>query len=129
MLPQPESHYGEISFNDKDYSAIYVNNVTEKKYNEYVAACQERGFTVDAEKQGTYFEAFNAQGYKLKLYLLDKMMCISLKYPDLGVLNLSESVLAERNPELQSKVGFIKSDDAQWFAVYIGETLFEDYKA
>ena len=67
MLPEPESNFGEIISNDNENLLIYVHKTSVDDYNEYLSACEEKGFIIEADKVGDMYEAFNQNGYKLDL--------------------------------------------------------------
>ncbi len=132
MLPTPESPYGEIISNSESYLALYVNKSTEEQYNQYIEACKEKGFTIDTEKTGSFFYAYNEAGYKLSLSYYDysREMHISLTAGKaLGTLSWSNSVLAQMLPTPESTVGEIKQDDDKGFTAYVGDTTIDAFNS
>ncbi len=67
MLPKPESPYGKILSNSKERLTMRLEKSTKKQYNNYIVACKNKGFSVDAETIGDFFYAFNDNGCKLAL--------------------------------------------------------------
>ena len=131
MLPTPESPYGEIISNSDRYLAVYVTKSTQAQYTKYIEACKEKGFTIDTETSGSFFYAFNAQGYKLSLsyYEYSSEMHISLSAGnELGSLTWPESKLAKLLPKPESTVGEIQQDDETGFAAYVGNTTIDAFK-
>lgn len=132
MLPTPESPYGEIISNSDSYLALYVNKATEEQYNQYIEACKNKGFTIDTETSGSFFYAYNEQGYKLSLsyYEYSNEMHINLsKSRDLGTLKWSNSELAQMLPVPESTVGDIQQDDANGFNAYVGNTSIDAFNS
>ena len=82
-LPEPPANKGEIHTNAADDLWIDINDLSAKQFNDYVEACKEMGFTVDAESNSSSYNAYNAEGYKLSLghYGSDADMSIQLDAP------------------------------------------------
>lgn len=66
VLPKPKSNIGYLNENSSDFRAI-VGNVTKSDYNEYVKACQSKGFVIDYNKSEEHFDGYNKEGYHLYL--------------------------------------------------------------
>ena len=83
MLPATKSTLGDISWNNSETFIVHVGNTTIDEYNDYVKACEEKGFTVDFSKDDKYYSADNAEGYKLTLrYLGFNRIEVSLEAPE-----------------------------------------------
>ncbi len=67
QLPEPPANKGEIHKNSSDELKVEIKNVSDKQYNDYIESCKSKGFTVDAESNSSTFDAYNAEGYKLRL--------------------------------------------------------------
>lgn len=50
LLPVPTSTTGKIQSNDEDGFTVYIGGTSIEDYNAYVKSCEEKGFTVDAQK-------------------------------------------------------------------------------
>lgn len=132
MLPVPESPYGEIISNSDSYLALHVNKATQEQYTAYIEDCKEKGFTIDTETTGSFFYAYNEQGYKLSLdfYDYNSEMHINLSSGmELGALSWSDSELAQMIPVPEATVGNIQQDDAKRFSVYVGETSIDVFNS
>lgn len=57
LLPVPKSTTGKIYSNDENSFSVYIGDTTIDDYNAYVKACEEKGFTVDAQKKDKTFYA------------------------------------------------------------------------
>ena len=82
-LPKPDSQYGEIDFDEDDFFEANVEKTSADDYRSYIKACEDKGFTVDAEKSNSSYTAADSEGYKLDLYYnsYDKESRISLDAP------------------------------------------------
>ena len=132
MLPQPKSPYGEIISNSKDYLSLDVHKTAEDQYKEYIEACKEKGFTIEAEASESSFYAFNDKGYKLSLsyYDFDNEMNINLNSAmEMETITWPDSEMAKLLPVPKSTIGKIYSNDEDSFSVYIGDTTIDDYNA
>lgn len=86
LLPVPKSTTGKIYNNDEDGFSVYIGNTTIDDYNAYVKACEEKGFTVDAQKKDKTFSAKNADSYKLSVdYKGNNVIYISIAEPEFNV--------------------------------------------
>lgn len=70
-LPEPTKAYGEIISNSDDYLCVDICDISEKDYKNYVSSCKELGYTIDAENTSSAYEAYNNEGYKLRVYYSD----------------------------------------------------------
>ncbi|MBR2975054.1 MAG: hypothetical protein IKC47_04865, partial [Clostridia bacterium] len=59
LLPEPDSNYGNILWENEGGFVIYVGNITKEEYKNYVNDVYARGFTVDYERGENYFYADN----------------------------------------------------------------------
>lgn len=86
LLPVPKSTTGKIYSNDEDGFSVYIGNTSIDDYNAYVNACEEKGFTVDAQKKDKTFSAKNADSYKLSVdYKGNNVIYISIAEPEFDV--------------------------------------------
>ncbi len=130
MLPEPKSNVGEIISNDNEALLIYVHKTSVDDYNEYLSACEEKGFVIESDKAEGTFEAFNKDGYKLDLsYENDeKKMCIDLEAPmKLGEIQWSETEIAKLLPVPEYDLGRIEKDDVSEYSVYLSGVSYDNY--
>ena len=64
-LPTPISTLGKVTSDSSNCFRMTVGNTTIDDYNNYVKACEEKGFVVDYTKNEGRYEAKNAEGYRL----------------------------------------------------------------
>lgn len=65
LLPVPPASNGYINDDSSDEADIDVYEISQDQYNQYVAACQEKGFVIDYDYDDTDYEAWNEDGYYL----------------------------------------------------------------
>lgn len=86
LLPVPNSTTGKIYSNDKEAFSIYIGNTTIDDYNDYITACEDKGFTVDEQKKAKTFSAKNADSYKLSVdYKGNNVIYISIAEPEFDI--------------------------------------------
>lgn len=132
VIPEPKSHLGEILANSDEYLSLYVYKTSAEDYSKYVDACEEKGFTVEAEQSDLSYYAYNADGYKLSLYYdeNDSKMSISVDAAEeYGTLVWPDSEIASMLPVPKSTTGEITQDDEKGFAAYVSDTPIEEYNA
>lgn len=83
LLPAPKSTKGKFSFENDNSFFVYVGNTTKENYDEYVAACSDKGFNINYDKGDTYYNADNADGWRVSLkYEGNSVMTIRIDAPD-----------------------------------------------
>lgn len=86
LLPIPDSTIGDIQKDDETGYSVYVGNMSKEAFANYVTACEEKGFTVDANNQEKYYTAKNAESYKLSVeYKGNSIVYISIKEPEFNI--------------------------------------------
>lgn len=129
-LPEPESHVGTVLRNDSDGLSMHVEKTSEEEYKAYIEECQTMGYTVESEKEGDLYHAFDEEGYELSLSYIGETMYIELDAPEeLGTLNWPKSEIAGLLPLPQSTVGKVSNDSADGCFIYVGETSIDDFNA
>ena len=87
MLPEPDSTIGEIQQDDEKRFAVYVGNTPIEVFYAYVKACEDRGFTIGADKSEKCFSAKNNDFYKLTVeYQGNSIIYISLDEPEYEII-------------------------------------------
>ena len=67
VIPQPKSDVGKIITNTESSLSVYIYKTSTDDFYDYIKACKDKGFTVDAEQLTSSFNAYNESGYKLSL--------------------------------------------------------------
>ena len=132
VIPETKSHLGEVLSNSEEHLSLYVYKTSVGDYSKYVDACEEKGFTVEAEQSDLSYYAYNSDGYKLSLYYdeNDNKMNISVDAAEeYGTLVWPDSVIASMLPAPKSTTGEIAQDDEKRFAAYVSNTSIEEFNA
>lgn len=132
VIPEPESNLGEIIGNTNESLFIYVYRTSAVEYSEYVDACKEKGFTVEADQSEISYSAYNADGYELSLFYDEskEVMDISVDAAEqYGTLVWPESGIASMLPIPASTTGEITRDDEQGFQAYVSNMPIDEFKA
>ena len=136
MLPQPVSTDGialptkKFFVNDSDSFYATVENATDEDYTNYITAVSQEGFTVDAERSRTMYEAYNSEGYQIRILYFGKSgMSVKAEVPKTsGTLEWPKSEIAALLPVPDSKVGSISWEGSYGFVAYVSYTK-EQYDA
>ena len=131
VVPEPESRFGEIIGNSSQYLSLYVYRTSAADYGEYVDACKEKGFTVEADQSEQSYYAYNADGYKLSLYYdeSNSKMHIGVDAAEqYGTLVWPDSIIASMLPVPASTTGEITQDDDKGFQAYVSNTPIDEFK-
>ena len=131
VVPEPESRFGEIIGNSSEYLSLYVYRTSAADYGEYVDACKEKGFTVEADQSEQSYYAYNADGYKLSLYYdeSNSKMHIGVDAAEqYGTLVWPNSIIASMLPVPASTTGEITQDDDKGFQAYVSNTPIDEFK-
>lgn len=132
VIPEPKSHFGEVTANSDTYLALRVYRTSAGDYSKYVSTCKEKGFTTEPEQSENSYDAYNADGYKLSLYYdeNDNEMKISVYSPEeYGTLVWPDGTIAQMLPVPKSTTGKIVQDDQKGFAAYVSDTPIEEFNA
>lgn len=132
MLPKPDSNEGDVVINDNDRFSASIDGYTQEKFDAYVAQCQEKGFTVEAQTNTDEFDAYSEDGYHLSLRFYDSLenMDIDLEAPiEMGPMTWPSAGAGSLVPAPTSTTGKIDSDSSSFFFAYVGETSSDDYAA
>lgn len=129
-LPKPKSKTGSIIINDSSSLSMDVEKTSKSDYKAYIEKCQSMGYTVESEKDGNSYHAFDGDGYGLSLSHFDETMDIELEAPmEMGTLNWPKSKIASLLPLPESTVGQISYDRTDSCYIYVGKTSIEDFTA
>lgn len=130
MLPEPPVNKGEIHTNSADDLWIDINDLSSKQFNDYIEACKEKGYTVDAEANSSSYEAYNAEGYSLRLshYGDEADMSIRLEAPmQLGTITWPNSTAGNKLPAPKSTTGKFSFEQDDSFFVFVANMTKDDY--
>ncbi len=135
QLPAPAAGTGHLSTNSDQALLLYLYEMTGDDYLNYVTACENSGFTIDSEKTGQTFKAYNQDGYLLYLAYTqnDNSLRIHLNAPEeLSDIVWPTSSLGQKIPAPKSLIGNYHYEYEDSFYVFIGNTdqsAFQQYIA
>lgn len=132
VLPEPANKTGRILSNNDDSISVYIDKASREDFSKYVEACKGKGFTVESKKDTNSYDAYNSDGYKLRLYYYEygKEYNIDLDAP----MELKENAwvstpLSQLVPEPDSKLGRVTSNSEKYYTYYAGQTTQEAFSS
>lgn len=130
QLPEPKSNKGKILTNSDESLSIYIAKSSLNDYNNYINKCKEYGFTIDADNSTSSYEAYDDEGYKLRMYYTEsnEEFHIDLEAPlKMEKFQWPTSNVVSKLPIPKSQVGEINYEHDNFFAIYVGDTAKADY--
>ena len=132
VLPEPTKKSGRVLTNNEKDLSIYIDKSSREDFSKYVEACKGKGFTVESKKDTNSYDAYNSDGYKLRLYYYEygKEYNIDLDAP----MELKENAwvntpLSQLVPEPDSKLGKVESNSEKYFTYYAGKTSKDTFSS
>lgn len=77
-LPVPESKWGEVQMESSTRYGVYIGDTSKAQYDNYVAACLDKGFNVDYTKGQEMFNGEDAEGYEVSVQYHDDESYMSI---------------------------------------------------
>lgn len=129
IIPEIPSDKGILYDNSEEELWISLEKVTDSQYNDYLTACIEKGFLVDAKKDSHTYKAYNEDGFFLDMSHYSDGLTIRLRSPmELGAIVWpKESAAGKLLPIPKSSVGKFSYEYDDHFLVYIGNTEKSEY--
>ena len=128
QLPEPPSNRGTLFENSDEEFWVSLDGVSDDQYNDYLDACVDKGFTVDADKSSYSYKAYNADGYSLDMSHIGDGLSITLKAPmKFGSITWPSSTVGNMLPAPKSTTGKFSYEHNDSFFVYVSETSKADY--
>ena len=125
MIPSMNKKCKSVNEFDNSLNITVVDGISKKDYDTYVSECKERGFTIDAEETNDDFEAYNPEGYQIRVSFSDfsgKKVDIYLDTPKAdGTLVWPTTGLATKLPNPGKTKGDITADSSSQFTAYVGD--------
>ena len=129
-LPEPKSNVGTIISNDGNHLSMCVEKTSKGDYKAYIGECQAMGYTIENEKGGNNYHAFDEDGYELSVSHIGEEMYIDLEAPkEMETLNWPKSEIASLLPLPKSTVGKVSTDTADGCYIYVGKASIDDFNA
>lgn len=127
-LPNPNKK-GEIGSNLDDYLTVRIYDADGKYFEKYIQECIDKGFTIDSKKTVSSYEAFNKDGYELKLYKMTNEFSVHLSAPEeMSNFEWPTKGIGALLPPTKSNYGKITSDTSNTFRVQVGNITMDEYK-
>lgn len=127
-VPTPQKGKLKSGSNLDDYFSGSIDNVSEEYYKNYVNDCIDMGFTVDVDKSGGRYEAFNAEGYELSLSYISGNMYIIIQSPEeLIEITWPTTGIGAKLPVPVSNLGKVTSDSSNCYRITVGNTTIENF--
>lgn len=131
VIPEPQSNLMEIFTNDDEALDVYIHNMSENDFLEYVGWCEEqKDFNIDTEKDTSSFSGYNQEGYYLSLYYDDSEdeMNIDLQIPIvLEEFEFPSYATSVGLPIPKSNLGQYTWNSEDGFILYVGNTTIDDF--
>lgn len=114
LLPIPKKLSGSILSNDSTRFAVNIADTSKEEFNEYITACEDKGFTEDYSKGDDYYYAYNKDGYYLSINLngFDTMR-ISIDIPSEEETSTAIPVTTEKETEKPTEKATEKATEAE----------------
>lgn len=131
VLPEPSSTLGKIHSDSDSYLSVDIYEMDDKDYIDYITECKNYGFVVESDKSTSRYEAYNEDGYKLRLSKYSDELSVYLDAPEkMEEFVWPEYGLAPMLPKPESNIGKIIYDNSDSFNVHVGNMsveAFNDY--
>lgn len=128
VLPYPEKGELDITLDEPENFNALLEELTKQDWEVYLEQIQESGFTIDVEKMGDTYSAYNEEGYKLDLNYYDEILYIDIYPPkEFKKLRWPKSDIAKLLPVPKAKVGVTEWEGSYGFLIYVGETSIDDF--
>ena len=128
LMPQIEGGKGELVTNNSEYFSVNYVGISSSEFEAYKKECMDKGFTIDCENTGSLFDAYNEDGYNIRITYYDSKMNITVT-DDLEMRTIvwPSSKIAELIPVPDSDYGNISSSSDTCLIIYIGNMTIDDY--
>ncbi len=121
---------GEIWEDLAEKLDVDLDEMTDKQFADYIEACKEKGFVVDAKSDSSSFDAFDEEGYMLSIdyYSSFLKMEIDLNAPiEMKEISWPNGKAGKMLPVPKSTVGKFSYENDDSFFLYLGNTSPAEY--
>ncbi len=131
MLPEPPSDKGEVTIDSEDMFSATIGDVTDEEGTAYMDACEEKGFTVDVERDESRFEAYAESGERLVVtqYSEGELNIDLYAAVEMGPIAWPTAGPGALLPAPPSLTGHVNGDSSTRYSVTIGEMTQEQFVA
>lgn len=112
--------------------SLEIKNIADSYYTGYQKACREMGYVNDVDESGSSFEAFNNEGYKLRLYFYSGLhsMSLYLYAPEkMDSFEWPQNGVATMIPATKSNNGKIITNSSESFEVKVSNMNMDEYNS
>lgn len=128
LLPDLTGVYGNVGIDSTDYISLRCFKITTNDYEKYLKKCKDEGYTIDPDIYTGFYEAYNEEGYRIRLSYYDKTLNVSLKKKiEMREFKWPSSKLAKICPPPVSTYGYISDASDNYVLIYVGNTSIDDF--
>ena len=124
QIPQVEETHGDVWQNTKSSLWVDVEISGPQQYYDYVEQCKSMGYDAVSEETDSTFTAYNDAGAMLSIqywdFSQDEMKIELTAGIEMSQIELPDSALAERLPQLPSNQGVITTDTESQLVLSVG---------
>ena len=131
IVPTPDTLEGRVVVDSDKELHVYLAEATKSTLSSYTQKCKDAGFTIDSVQSTNSFEAYNAEGYQVKLFFHENDAELSITLYDpikRNTLNWATVSLMKPLPTPPSNVGEFANNYDWTVTVYILDVTREDYE-
>lgn len=129
-LPEPKDVECELSVDRTDCLSFTIINSSKAEFKTYREECVAMGYTIDSEDTGDVYDAFNSEGYNIRLVIWDGEISVTLEAPEqMDAFTWPTTGLGAMLPATKSTLGRICWDNSESYIIHVGETTLEDLSA
>ena len=123
LMPLIDNGKGKVTTNNEFVFSVDYFGISEQEFENYKKICKDAGYTIDCESDGSVFDAFNEDGYNIRVTYWDKKMDVTINdKKDLHKLVWPSSTITKDLPVPSSDYGIIEDSREDFFSAYIGNT-------
>lgn len=130
VMPQIDGGKGEIVTNNSEYFTVKYYSISDADFENYKNLCKEKGFVIDVQNDGSLFDAFNSDGYNIRVTHYNSEMRVGITdNMEMSTIVWPTSDIAKQLPVPKSDYGNLYSSRDSCIIVYIGNTTVEDFNS
>lgn len=128
LMPQIENGKGNINTNNSSYFSVEYYGISDSEFENYKQQCKENGYTIDCKNDGSLYDAFNKDGYNIRITHFDSEMHVTITDKmDMWTIALPDTEIANLLPAPPSSKGQITSASETCIIMYVGDTTIDEY--
>lgn len=128
LMPQIEGGKGEVTTNNSEYFTVTYYGISESEFEAYKKDCKNCGFTIDCKNTGSLFDAFNEDGYNIRITYYSSEMHITVSDNiKMHTITWPNSEVANLLPAPKSNYGNISTSRDTCLIMYVGNMTIDDY--